>query len=95
MPTMSFNVSISISTPDLMIIMEIKTPTYASRENPVSRKMIAEASTEPDRIASKSASEPDAINEPELTFLPWALTNVPSRSLTTIAPPRMISDVIE
>ena len=71
---MSSRVSPIISTPDLMINPEITAPTQASREMPVARKIRADPKTEADRTASKVASEPEAIREPELTFFPCALT---------------------
>ena len=64
---------------------EITTPTYASREIPLIRKTTAETSTEKERMASKLASEPEAIREPEFTFSPWAFTYLPRISLTTTA----------
>ena len=46
---------------------------------------MAETRTEKDSTASKVASEPDAINEPELTFSPFVFTYFPKTSFTTMA----------
>ncbi len=68
-----------------MMNIEIITPTYASRDMPQMRNMTAEASTEEERTASKSASEPDAVSAPELTFFPCLFTYIPRISFTTMA----------
>ena len=57
LPRISSRVSGTISMPERMIKTAITTPTHASSEIPVVRKMMAEARTEADRIASDSASE--------------------------------------
>ncbi len=67
------------------MITEINTPTQASREMPVTMKMMAEASTDAERIASNMASDPDATSEPEFTCSPFALTYRPRMILTATA----------
>ena len=78
--------------PAFMIKPAMTTPTYASSDMPQIRNMTAEASTEADKTASNSASEPEAVSAPEFTFLPFFLTYIPSISLTTIATDMMISE---
>ena len=67
-------VSMSISTPALMITAAMITPRYASRLTPVVMKITAETSTETEITASKSASLPLAVRAAEFTFLPVART---------------------
>ena len=91
-PMSSLVVSIIISMPARMMNPAMTTPTYASSETPQSRNTTAEASTEPERIASNSASEPEASSAPEWNFRPCRRTYIPRISLTTMATEMMISD---
>ena len=73
-PSISSRVSLSISRPALMMNTAMTAPTQASRLIPQAMKTIAESSTDAESIASKVASEPEAMREPELTSSPFFLT---------------------
>ena len=64
-PRISLSVSRIISTPAFRMKAEITTPTQASSEICNTMKITADTSTDAERIASKEASDPEAISAPE------------------------------
>ena len=70
MPIISLIEPCNNSIEALMMNAEITTPTYASRLIFVKIKISAAAKTEVESVASKSASEPEAIRVSEFTRLP-------------------------
>ena len=74
MPIISLMEPCNNSIEALMINTEIITPTYASRLIFVKIKISAANKTEVESVASKSASEPDAIRVSEFTRLPTERT---------------------
>ena len=77
--------------PALMMKAEMSTPRIPSKETPQSSITAAETNVAMVMMASKSASEPEAMSASLLSFSPCFFTNQPSRSLTTMATMMTIS----
>ena len=80
---------------DLMIIIEIITPRYPSRDKFQIRLIMAAISVDNDKTESLIASVPLATRLPELIFFPWFFTYLPKKNFTSIATVIIIKDRIE
>ena len=87
-------VSRSMSTPDLMMTMDMTAPSHASRETPAVRYTIAATSVDAEITESSMASVPEFTSESEFTFSPTPFTYLPSTILTSPATATMISDTV-